>query len=349
MKILVYGAGPMGSILAARLHEAGQDVSILARGGRLADIREHGIIIRQEGKDDTETAAVPAVEQLAPDDRYDLVMVVMRKNAVGEILPVLKENRHIPAFLFMMNNAAGSKEFTDQLGEDRVMLGFPLPGGELKGFEVMMVPEKQGRRWRIPVGEADGSIRQRTREIGKVLDSMRGYRVDIRSDMDDWLKCHAALLMPALAPALYASGISMKHLGNTRDLMVLALRGIREALSSLRKAGVATSPKLLRIVDYIPEPLWVALFGSLMRQETAKESLEGHAKGAREELKLINREVMEIIRETGVETPAIDALQPYYDEEMPLYPKGSRDIPVHWGAVIALLIVAAAAAVWAAA
>ena len=43
MKILVYGAGVLGSLYAARLKESGLDVSILARSRRLADIREHGI------------------------------------------------------------------------------------------------------------------------------------------------------------------------------------------------------------------------------------------------------------------------------------------------------------------
>jgi 2-polyprenyl-6-methoxyphenol hydroxylase-like FAD-dependent oxidoreductase len=31
MKLLVYGAGVLGSLFAARLHEAGHDVSLLAR------------------------------------------------------------------------------------------------------------------------------------------------------------------------------------------------------------------------------------------------------------------------------------------------------------------------------
>jgi ketopantoate reductase len=42
-KILVFGAGPLGSILAARLHQGGQDVSLLARGQRLTGLRSHGV------------------------------------------------------------------------------------------------------------------------------------------------------------------------------------------------------------------------------------------------------------------------------------------------------------------
>jgi len=36
MKIFVYGAGPLGSLFAARLHEAGHEACLLARGQRLA-------------------------------------------------------------------------------------------------------------------------------------------------------------------------------------------------------------------------------------------------------------------------------------------------------------------------
>ncbi len=36
MKILIYAAGPLGSLFTARLHEAGHEVSLLARGQRLA-------------------------------------------------------------------------------------------------------------------------------------------------------------------------------------------------------------------------------------------------------------------------------------------------------------------------
>ena len=43
MRILVYGAGDIGALYAALLAESGQDISILARGKRLADIRDHGI------------------------------------------------------------------------------------------------------------------------------------------------------------------------------------------------------------------------------------------------------------------------------------------------------------------
>ena len=45
MKILVYGAGVLGSLYAARLQAAGQDVTLLARGQRRADLQQHGVML----------------------------------------------------------------------------------------------------------------------------------------------------------------------------------------------------------------------------------------------------------------------------------------------------------------
>jgi pyruvate/2-oxoglutarate dehydrogenase complex dihydrolipoamide dehydrogenase (E3) component len=45
MKILVYGAGVIGTLYAARLQQAGHQVTVLARTLRLADIRRHGLVL----------------------------------------------------------------------------------------------------------------------------------------------------------------------------------------------------------------------------------------------------------------------------------------------------------------
>ncbi len=44
--MLIYGAGPLGSLFAARLQQGGNDVSILARGQRLTELCELGIVGR---------------------------------------------------------------------------------------------------------------------------------------------------------------------------------------------------------------------------------------------------------------------------------------------------------------
>ena len=49
VKICVYGAGAIGGYLAACLHDAGAEVSLIARGPHLAAIQNHGLKLKIRG------------------------------------------------------------------------------------------------------------------------------------------------------------------------------------------------------------------------------------------------------------------------------------------------------------
>lgn len=344
MNVLVFGAGPLGSLKAARLHEAGHDVSLLARGQRLEDLKEHGIVIQEEDADEREIAHVDVVDSLEPDDDYDFVLVAMGEHQAVQILDTLAENEHVPTFLFMGNNVNGSDEMIQALGKERVMLGFPYPGGKRDGHVMRVLPIGEDNRYTIPIGEVDGTIRPRTRQVAAVLEDMRGYDVEIRTDMENWLAYHVALLMSGLVPALYAADTRMKRLGETRDLQVLSVRATKEALRGLRSAGYAPSPPVVRVFEYLPEPICVWAIGWLMREEYAKISVEGHARDGRDEMRYLFGGLRSILDETDVETEAIDQLAPYYDPETPSYPEGKRDLSMQWGGLVAPAIGAGALA-----
>ncbi len=336
--ILIYGAGPMGSIIAARLHEAGHQVSVLARNERLAQLREHGVLIQEEGSPTLETARVQVVEALNPDDEYDLVIVVMRRNQASQILDTLAAAGNVPTFLFMVNSAAGPDAYVEALGAERVLLGFPYPGGERDGHVMQMVPVNENKTWKIPVGEVDGRVTERTRAVAQVLRSMRGYKVEIRRDMDAWLKNHVALLMTALAPAIYAAGISTRRLAATRDLLVLSVRGIREALRALHRAGVPLTPRSVLLVFFIPEPILVSIFAKRIQDPSLRSSLEGHPRAGRDELTFLAEELASFFRSRNIETPIFDAMRAYYDPETPPVPEGSQELRLRWTGVVALSI-----------
>ena len=96
MKILVYGAGNLGSLYAAKLKDAGHEVAIFARGARLHVIRERGILLQDFHSGQKSTTRVEAVERLGPEDAYDVVLVVLPKSSVPDILPILASNQEDP-------------------------------------------------------------------------------------------------------------------------------------------------------------------------------------------------------------------------------------------------------------
>jgi 2-dehydropantoate 2-reductase len=56
------------------------------------------------------------VETFTPEDAYDLVIVLVRKNQVASVLLALAANKSTPSFLFMINNAAGPDEYISAVG-----------------------------------------------------------------------------------------------------------------------------------------------------------------------------------------------------------------------------------------
>jgi ketopantoate reductase len=346
MKILVYGAGPLGSLFAARLCEAGQDISLLARGQRLDDLKRHGVVL-VDTQTQQETVAHPRiVECLDPDDGYELVLVIMRKNRALEILPALAANQHTPNVLFLMNNAAGPGELVQTLGQERVLMGFPMAAGYRREHVVhYMVGAKPGKKARIPIGEVDGCITPRLQEVGRVLASMSGFDVDLRTDMDAWLKTHVALLMPSIAPAMRAAGRDNVRMAHTRDAIILAIRAIQEGFRVLRALGYPTVPESARIFERLPEPVLVWGFRKRLMDPRIRVAMFAHAEAAQDEIKFLADEFMVLKRQTFVPTPAIDHLSAYFKPDMPPMPEGSAWYPLDWrflwavGGVLAGLVI----------
>lgn len=334
MKVLVYGAGPLGSLFASRLQEGGHEVSLLARGQRLADLREHGITLVDYQTGEKTVTHVQLVEHLAPEDSYGLVLVIMRKNKAWEILPILAANQYTPNILFLMNNAAGPGELVASLGWERVMMGFPMAAGYRRGHEVnYLIGAKSGQSAMIPIGEVDGKITPRIQMVGQILASMPGFGVDIRSDMDAWLKTHVALLMPSLAPAMRAAGRDNVRMAHTRDLVVLAVRAIKEGFCVLRELGYPITPESVRKYELIPEPILVWVLQHRLVDPRVRAAMLEHAEAAQDEIKHLADEFLILARQTTVPTPAIDTLYAYFDPTTPRMREGSAEIPLDWRGV----------------
>lgn len=328
MRTLVYGAGPLGSYIAAKLHEDGVEVALLARGQRLADLREHGVVLEHWRSGARETHNVPVVEELGEDDPYDLVLVVMRKDQSQDILPELAKNQHARTVLFLQNNPAGFADYTATLGAGRVMAGFPSFGGERRDpvMRVMPLP-----RMAMPIGEVDGSVTHHTREVAALLERT-GKAVQIRPDIDAWLVTHIPAIMGY--GGLFAADLDAGRFARTRDAMLLGVRARTEALRVQQQAGIPISPPSFRWLPFIPEPLVVALLWVLARTTFFEVGVVRHSKVAREEIVHLVDEYRERIAPAGVPTPVFDQLAAHVKGTVLPLPDGSREEPLRWGGLV---------------
>jgi 2-dehydropantoate 2-reductase len=303
MDILVYGAGVVGSVYAARLKEAGQNVSLLARGQRAESLRTHGIQLEDASTGRKTTTRVSVVEDLAPDDRYDVVLVTVRLDQLDSILPILGANRQVPTLLFLLNNPAGMRQF-EQLDPQRVVPGFPAVGGMREGDVVRYMAFRQ-----VPtmLGEADGRVTPRLRQLATVF-KQAGFTVTLHPDMQMWLKTHAIMDMGIITVAVIMTGGSAQ-LARSRRHVVLLVQAMREGLLALRTLGTPLTPFYLTMLFlWFPRWLTVIFFQSLLRTRLSVFGIDAHLGDDMEEIRQVAREIMAQLRSSPLATPTLNRL-----------------------------------------
>ncbi|HET90827.1 MAG TPA: ketopantoate reductase family protein [Chloroflexi bacterium] len=328
MRILIYGAGVVASFYAAQLARGGHEVSILARGQRLADIQEHGILLEELETGRRTTTPIKAVEHLQPDEAYDLVLVIVRANQVSAVLPPLAANQHTPNVVFVGNNVAGPAEMIEALGHERVLLGFGGIGGVRKGPVILHTARPDDQPASILLGELDGQVTPRLQWIARHLESA-GLEVTFSPHIEAWLKTHVALVSP-IACAIYMAGGDNYRLAHTRDGLVLLIRAVREGFRVLRARGIPIMPPAFRLLGCIPEPLLVSGLRRLFDTEFAAIGMAGHANVARDEFEYLVAGFKELARSTAVPTPALKRLYAYLDPERPPVAEGSAELDMDW-------------------
>lgn len=339
MRILVYGAGVLGSLYAARLNQDGHQVSLLARGQHYEDIRKHGLVLEDALTGERETVFVNVVDQLGANDDYELVIVLMRKSQIPTVLPVLAANQHTPTVLFLGNNAAGFDAYVQALGRERVLFGFAMAGGVRKDNVISYIAGKDGT---LPIilGEIDGQMTSRLHMLAAVFKSAK-MPVTISKNIDAWLKTHVALVSP-LANAIYAVGGDNYRLAHTRDAIVLGIRAVREGFDVLRALRIPIEPLMLRLMFSLPEPLLVNRVRGILDTKTAEFAMAGHANAARDEMRQLADEFGALVRQSGLETPSINYLYKFLDPATAPMPEGSASVTLDWrGVVVAFEAVAA--------
>jgi 2-dehydropantoate 2-reductase len=246
---------------------------------------------------------VAVVEQLAPGDRYDVVLVTVRLDQLHSVLPILAANRQVPTLLFLLNNPAGMRQF-EQLDPQRVVPGFPAVGGTREGDVVQYITLRQ-----VPtmLGEADGRVTPRLHQLAAVF-KQAGFTVELSPDMQTWLKTHAIMGMGIIA-AVMMTGRKSAQLARSRRNVVMLVQAIREGLQALRALGTPLTPFYLTVLFlWLPSFLTVTLLQSLLRTRLSVLGIDAHLDDDLEEIRQMSGEIMAQLRSSPLTTPTLDRL-----------------------------------------
>ncbi len=307
MKTLIYGAGPIGQWLALRLHQAGKDVTLLARGETYRSLRQNGVVIVDGLTGDRQIADVKLTERLEPVDSYDLVVVAMHKAGRLEVCPVLARNEHLKNVLFLGNDVSGFHRYL--LPEDKVLLGFPRAGGGWDGSDLVVMDREKpnGHHGELSIGELDGTIRERTLQIKKLFEAA-DIEVSLEKDIDGWLKYHFAFMAPT-AGVIFMKGGDLGAVAADREAIHLYCRACREAGNVLQRVGYRRrQPPIFNLYYWLPRWLEPTVFSKLFGSRNAEIQFGLHVRTVGPELLDLMAEFAELRSEAGMETPTLDAL-----------------------------------------
>ncbi|HWT83468.1 MAG TPA: 2-dehydropantoate 2-reductase N-terminal domain-containing protein [Candidatus Methylomirabilis sp.] len=301
-RILVIGAGVNGSVCATYLQRGGLDVTILARGERVQEIETQGIVIENPFNHQRTITQVPVIDRLDPDDFYDYILVIVRKNQVTDLLPLLAQNRS-PNIVFMGNNLSGPQEFYPFVAQERILLGFVFGGGKRDGSLIRAIVSTSVA---VPFGEIDGRITPRLQRLLAIF-RQAGFKASASTRIVDYQVTHAAAVA-LIGPLTMHYGCDLAALSRaTADLQLFA-RAWDEAHRVERALGYRIVPWTEGVLDYLPDFLIVAGFRALLRSKLGEVGLAYHVSQAPDEMIHLAGELQAMVERSGLPAPSIEKI-----------------------------------------
>jgi ketopantoate reductase len=311
VKILVFGAGVIGVAYAWQLSLAGHDVALLVRPGRgqeltsegiaiyCLDVRGSSLLMSRGAKRINAVYHPTVVESFSPDDHYELILVCVRRNQLGDALPTLAANAGDATILFLQNNWTGVKEIEPFMTPSHYLLGFPSVGGarDQHGVKCVLLADTR-------LGEVDGRV---TPRLERIAEAMRraGFKPKITREIVPWLQVHCAGVA-AFTGCYYKAG-SYEALSQSSSLIREMILAIRESMEICRARGIKSKDRSSSLPLFLLVPLTKRVF----RSELGRLGTEGHMGHATDEVRFIYFEVLAEGERLGVNMPYFKGFEEY--------------------------------------
>lgn len=286
MRILIYGAGVIGSLYGALLAEAGFDVSVYARGQRLKSLSQDGLQYRYKGK--ILTAPVKVLSGIEPNDRYDFIFLTVRENQLHTALKEVRKNCS-PRIVTMVNSLETYDEWEVICGMGRIIPAFPGAGGGFDGsvLDAALTP-------RLIQPTTFGKTGGKERELARVLRRAK-IPYQIVADMHAWQLCHLAMAVP-IADAYYEA-VDSENVGRDAALMRKTAKQIRDNLSAIAARKIRLSPGKMQVFRLLPVPLVGFVLGFVFRSRFGNRFMYKHSMKAPDEMRQLHEQFYKWLEE----------------------------------------------------
>lgn len=294
-RILIFGAGVIGSIYAMKFMEAGIDVTMFARSNRFKALKEKGLQYNEKGA--VKSIKVKVIDKLENDDIYDFIFVTVRYDKSKSALLALKDNQS-KNIVTMSSNSSGFSTWLDIVG-DRLLPAFPGAGGQIKdGILYARIPLKGI----VPTvfGEISGLVTERLENLGKLFKSAK-LSYAINKDMKGYLVTHSVWDIALLGALYFGNKTTDEKTAKTGKKAHKITITLKAYLRAIQKAGVAINPAVYKIMLKCPSPILDFLFTLWLRSKMVKDMmLPDYANSANNEVEMLNKDLLKFLSQKGV-------------------------------------------------
>jgi 2-dehydropantoate 2-reductase len=217
MKILIIGTGGVGGYFGGKLAAAGNDVTFIARGEHMKQIRAKGLKVKSI-LGDFQVDFVKVTDRINEVESPDLVLICVKAWQIKEILPDLKSILYRgTTILPLQNGVSAIEELKEQISEEHILGGLCRTISKIESPGVIC---HFGITPTIIFGEPDHSRTERLKTIKELFDRSGINSIvsdDINSDL--WKK-FISICVSGLLAVTGASYGELREVKETRQMMV---------------------------------------------------------------------------------------------------------------------------------
>lgn len=288
-KILIFGAGVIGSIYAMKFIEAGLDVTIFARSNRFKSLKENGLQYSEKGE--VKSIKVNVIDKLENDDVYDFIFVTVHYDQSESALLALKDNQS-KNIVMMTNSSMGFSTWQNIVG-DRILPAFPGFGGQIKDG---ILYARFAPKFLIAtmVGEISGLETERIENLSKIFKTAK-LPCTINKDMEAYLITHSISDIALLGGLYFENNISDEKKAHKITTT------LKTYLRAIQKAGVDINPPVFKIMLKCPNFVLDFFFMIWLRTKIVKDMmLPDYANNATNEVVKLKNDLLKFLSEKGV-------------------------------------------------
>lgn len=294
MRIVVMGAGSLGTVFGAVLAERGHEVLLVTRNRpHVAAVNAHGVRL----VDDRSERSIPvSAATTCGDQRADLVIVLVKSFDTRGAITAARSAVGPATVVLTLQNGVGCEEIlADVVGVDRVIAGRTFVGGNIVEPGVVEYGT-DGRQ--TTIGELDGRRTERIERLAETLASA-GLATDVSDDIRTtmWEKLFVNVATGAWSAL---TRLPYGELSTHADVETMAIATVAEAIRVAQAAGIA-------VTTTDPGEPWRRAWEGLPHGFKAS-MLQSVERRARTEVDVMHGAVCRTGRETGVPTPINDTL-----------------------------------------